>query len=137
MKTDSLFYRLLQAEPTLAFELAGLDVPQHEGYSFISQEIKQTAFRLDGIAEPPSDRPDAPRGYVEVQFQPDEDFYPRFFREILLHLSQYPSLHPWQAVVIYPNSCLNRNHYYHYKTICYNGFMDLKFLVQKAFASSF
>ena len=33
MKTDSLFYRLLQAEPTLAFELAGVDVPQHEGYS--------------------------------------------------------------------------------------------------------
>ena len=78
MKTDSLFYRLLQAEPTLAFELAGLDVTQHDGYRFISQEIKQTAFRLDGIAEPPSDRPDAPRGYVEVQFQPDEDFYPRF-----------------------------------------------------------
>ena len=40
MKTDSLFYRLLQAEPTLAFELAGVDVPKHEGYSFISQEIK-------------------------------------------------------------------------------------------------
>jgi len=70
MKTDSLFYRLLQAEPTLAFELAGVDVPQHEGYNLISQEIKQTAFRLDGIAEPPSDRPGAPRGYVEVQFQP-------------------------------------------------------------------
>ena len=68
MKTDSLFYRLLQAEPTLAFELAGLDVPPHEGYRFISQEVKQTAFRLDGIAEPPTDRPDAPRGYVEVQF---------------------------------------------------------------------
>ena len=108
MKTDSLFYRLLQAEPTLAFELAGVDVPKHEGYSFISQEIKQTAFRLDGIAEPPSDRPDAPRGYVEVQFQPDEDFYPRFFSEILLHLSQYPSLHPWQAVVIYPSPAIER-----------------------------
>ena len=108
MKTDSLFYRLLQAEPTLAFELAGVDVPQHEGYSFISLEIKQTAFRLDGIAEPPSDRPDAPRGYVEVQFQPDDDFYPRFFSEILLHLGQYPSLNPWQAVVIYPSPAIER-----------------------------
>lgn len=55
VKTDSLFYRLLQAEPPLAFDLAGVDVPQHEGYRFISQEIKQTAFRLDGIAEPPAD----------------------------------------------------------------------------------
>ena len=109
MKTDSLFYRLLQAEPTLAFELAGVAVPKQEGYSFISQEIKQTAFRLDGIAEPPADQPDAPRGYVEVQFQPDDNFYPRFFSEILLHLGQYPSLHPWQAVVIYPNSKVERH----------------------------
>ncbi len=67
MKTDSLFYRLLQAEPTLAFELAGLAVPEPARYGFVSQEVKQTAFRLDGIAEPPADRPDAPRGYVEFQ----------------------------------------------------------------------
>ena len=108
MKTDSLFYRLLQAEPTLAFELAGLAVPEPARYGFISQEVKQTAFRLDGIIDPPIDRPDAPRGYVEVQFQPDEDFYPRFFSEILLHLGQYPSLHPWQAIVIYPSPAIER-----------------------------
>jgi len=108
MKTDSLFYRLLQAEPTLAFELAGLAVPEPARYGFISQEVKQTSFRLDGIAEPPTDRPDAPRGYVEVQFQPDEDFYPRFFSEILLHLGQYPSMHPWRAVVIYPSQTVER-----------------------------
>jgi len=108
MKTDNLFYRLLQAQPTLAFELAGLAVPEPERYGFIAQEVKQTAFRLDGIAEPPADRPDAPRGYVEVQFQPDEDFYPRFFSEILLHLRQYLDPHPWQAVVIYPSPAIER-----------------------------
>ena len=68
MKTDSLFYHLLQAEPTLAFELAGLSVPDAGGYSFVSQEVKQTAFRFDGIAEPPADRPDAPRGYIVRRF---------------------------------------------------------------------
>jgi len=108
MKTDSLFYRLLQAQPTLAFELAGLDVPEPGRYAFIAQEIKQTAFRLDGIVEPPADRADAPRGYVEVQFQPDEDFYPRFFSEILLHLRQYPNAHPWRAMVIYPSQSVER-----------------------------
>ena len=103
MKTDNLFYRLLQAEPTLAFELAGLAVPEPARYRFTSQEVKQTAFRLDGIAEPPTDRLDAPRGYVEVQFQPDENFYPRFFSEILLHLSQYPSCilgKPWLSTPV-------------------------------------
>jgi predicted transposase/invertase (TIGR01784 family) len=108
MKTDSLFYRLLKAQPTLAFELAGLEVPEPGRYDFISQEIKQTAFRLDGIANPPADRPDAPRGYVEVQFQPDEGFYLRFFSEILMHLGQYPSPHPWRAVVIYPAASVER-----------------------------
>lgn len=108
MKTDHLFYRLLRAQPTLAFELAGLDVPP-AAYQFISQEIKQTAFRLDGIVSPPGDCPNAPRGYVEVQFQRDEDFYLRFFAEILLHLSQYPSVHPWQAVVIYPSASVEQH----------------------------
>ncbi len=41
------------------------------------QEVKQTAFRLGGIVEPP----DAPRGYVEFQFQPNDGFSPRFFSE--------------------------------------------------------
>ena len=108
MKTDTLFYHLLRASPTLAFELAGLDVPEPGRYGFISQEVKQAAFRLDGLIEPPADRPDAPRGYVEVQFQPDAAFYPRFFSEILLHLSQYPSLHAWKAIVIYPSASVER-----------------------------
>jgi predicted transposase/invertase (TIGR01784 family) len=108
MKTDSLFYRLLKAQPTLAFDLAGLDVPEPARYRFVAQEIKQTAFRLDGVVEPPADRIDAPRGYVEVQFQADADFYLRFFTEILLHLSQYPCAHPWQAVVIYPSASVER-----------------------------
>ncbi|MCX7112033.1 MAG: DUF2887 domain-containing protein [Proteobacteria bacterium] len=51
MKTDSLFYRLLQAGPTLAFELAGLSVPKPEGYRFISQEVKpQTLAEHANIA---------------------------------------------------------------------------------------
>ena len=108
MKTDNLFYRLMQIEPTLAFELAGMTVPNAGGYNFISQEVKQTAFRFDGIAEPPADRPDAPRGYVEVQFQVNDGFYLRFFSEILLHLRQYPSSHPWHAVVIYPSQDAER-----------------------------
>ena len=59
---------------------------------------KQTAFRLDGIAEPP----DAPRGYAEVQFHPDEGFHLRFFTEILPHLGQYPSASPkpWRVALI-------------------------------------
>ena len=88
MKTDSLFYRLFQRMPGLALELAGLDYDA-EGYVFRSEEIKQTAFRLDGILVPPANDPSRPYVFAEVQFQPDDGFYARFFSEIFLYLRQY------------------------------------------------
>lgn len=108
MRTDSLLYRLFQSDPALVFELAGLEVPEPRRYRFVSQEIKQTAFRLDGVLEPPEDLADAPRVYLEAQGQPDPCFYPRFFGEILLHLRQYPAARLWQAVVLYPKAAVER-----------------------------
>jgi predicted transposase/invertase (TIGR01784 family) len=108
MRTDSLFYRLFQADPAIALELAGLVVAEPGRYRFVSQEIKQTAYRLDGVLEPPADLPDAPLAFIEVQNQPDDSFYLRFFSEILLHLRQYRPAHPWQAVVFYPERAVER-----------------------------
>ena len=102
MKTDTLFYHLFQTEPSLALELAGLTVPTPRIYRFGSHEIKQTAFRLDGVLEPPTDQPDSPLVFVEVQLQPDEAFYLRFFGEIILYLRQYNPVQPWLALVFYP-----------------------------------
>ena len=47
MKTDALFYRLFQALPGLVFELAGIKGLSGQSYQFRSEEVKQTAFRLD------------------------------------------------------------------------------------------
>ena len=100
MKTDTLFYRLFQRQPGLVLELANIPVAA-EGYQFRSVEIKQTAYRLDGILIP-SQADSRPHVFVEVQFQADEDFYARFFSEILLYLRQHPDIEAWRAVVIYP-----------------------------------
>jgi predicted transposase/invertase (TIGR01784 family) len=108
MKTDTLFYRLFQTEPSLALELAGLAVPAANRYRFGSHEIKQTAFRLDGVLEPPADQPDAPLVFVEAQFQPDEAFYLRFLGEIILYLRQYRPVQPWRALVLYPQAQAER-----------------------------
>ena len=101
MKTDSLFYRLFQRMPGLALELAGLSCPA-EGYVFRSEEIKQTAFRLDGLLVPVLPGPRQPLVFVEVQFWPDPGFYLRFCSEVLLYLRQHPHIQDWRAVVIYP-----------------------------------
>jgi predicted transposase/invertase (TIGR01784 family) len=86
MKTDALFYRLFQTLPEVVFELAGLDEPDGRRYRFRSEEVKQTAFRLDGLLEPPETDPEGPVVFVEVQMQADEAFYGRWFAEIFLYL---------------------------------------------------
>ncbi|MDR7993538.1 DUF2887 domain-containing protein [Thermosynechococcus sp. TG252] len=67
MRRDSLFYQLFAQLPQTLFDLLGIDTPQ--GYRFDSVELKQTAFRIDGVFVPPD-----PSGIVyfcEVQFQRD------------------------------------------------------------------
>jgi predicted transposase/invertase (TIGR01784 family) len=114
VKTDSLFYRLFQNYPSLLFELIGLSVPKSEQYQFQSVEIKQTAFRIDGLFAPPENETVSPIFFVEVQFQKETDFYSRLFAEIFLYLRQYQPLNPWQAVVIYPSRRIDVGETRHY-----------------------
>jgi len=102
MKTDSLFYRLFQEWPQLAIEL--LDLPYSgDSYQFVSEEIKQTGFRIDGLFKPIANNPDQPLIFAEVQYQANSDFYGRFISEITLYLyRQKPGRH-WRAMVIYPS----------------------------------
>lgn len=103
MKTDSLFYRLFQSAPTLLFELLGESVTAATGYRFASIELKQTAFRIDGVFLPPEENPDASVYFLEVQFQKNPLLYRRLFAEVFLYLRQHPQVQRWQAVVLYPN----------------------------------
>ena len=99
MKTDTLFYRLFQRWPKIALELLGLEYLS-ESYRFGSEEIKQTVFRLDGLLTPVDDNTEQPLIFVEVQYQPDGDFYDRFFSEITLYLRLHRPAHRWLALVI-------------------------------------
>lgn len=117
MRTDSLFYRLFKNAPELLFELAGLDFDSSQKYDFRSEEIKQTAFCLDGIMTPPVEKTELPFIFVEVQFQPDPYFYSRFFCEIFFFLHQNKPAHPWQAVVIYPARQIETDGSLHYASL--------------------
>lgn len=75
MKTDKIFYTLFQIFPELLFQLIGESPSLAENYQFQSIEIKELAFRLDGVFLPDENLPDYPIYFVEVQFQKDEDFY--------------------------------------------------------------
>jgi predicted transposase YdaD len=52
LKTDSIFYRIFQSNPDILFELLGQSPDLAKGREFGSVEIKQVAFRLDGVLFP-------------------------------------------------------------------------------------
>jgi predicted transposase/invertase (TIGR01784 family) len=99
MRTDTIFFQLFQTFDNLLFELVGLPPESSEGYHFTSVEIKEKAFRFDGIFIP--DSVDKNIWFVEVQFQKRAEFYWEFIGEIFLYLSQYKPEHDWQAVAIF------------------------------------
>ena len=99
MRTDTLFFQLFQTFHTLLFELIDRPIAEAEGYKFSSAEIKEKAFRFDGIFMPTAN--DKPIFLAEVQFQPKEDFYSEFLAEIFLYLNQYRPIQDWQAVAIF------------------------------------
>ncbi|AFZ60242.1 Rpn family recombination-promoting nuclease/putative transposase [Anabaena cylindrica FACHB-243] len=108
MKTDTIFYSLFQAFPSIFFELINQSPSEAVVYEFTSREVKQLAFRLDGLFLPITKESKKPFYVVEVQFQPDDDLYYRLFAEICLYLRQYKPPYPWQAVIIYPSRSIER-----------------------------
>lgn len=114
MKTDKLAYILLQLAPQGFFELIGRNPDDALRYEFKSVELKETAFRLDGVFIPKSD--DDITYFVEVQFQPDEKFYARFFAEIFLYLKQYPASN-WRAIVMYSSRSIEQKNLTNYQDL--------------------
>ena len=103
MKTDSVFYRIFKSSPGILFELLGQSPDLAQGREFGSVEIKQVAFRLDGVLFPNPDASDQTVFFIEVQMQYVPVFYQRFFAEIYLYLDLHPKTHDWQAIVIFPD----------------------------------
>jgi predicted transposase/invertase (TIGR01784 family) len=101
VKTDTIFYRLFQSFPGIFFELIDSSPQQANTYQFASVEVKQLAFRIDGVFLPTVNAPHQPIYFLEVQFQPDGKFYSRFFSEIFLYLDKTELNNNWRGVVIF------------------------------------
>ncbi|NEP88326.1 MAG: Rpn family recombination-promoting nuclease/putative transposase [Okeania sp. SIO2C2] len=121
MRTDSIFYTLFQSVPNAFFELISLPETIAKNYQFDSIEVKETSFRIDGVFVPTEVTPETPIYFVEVQFQPDNNFSARFFGEIFLYLKNTKQLRNWQAVVIYPSHDVDKGDSYGYTEILENS----------------
>ncbi|MBK1990247.1 DUF2887 domain-containing protein [Sphaerospermopsis aphanizomenoides BCCUSP55] len=105
MHTDTIFYQIFLTFHTLLFELLGQPTENAEGYNFTSVEVKEKAFRFDGIFMP--DSLEKPIYFVEVQFQPKPDFYWELITEINIYLNQYKPVQDWQAVALFAKRSLD------------------------------
>jgi predicted transposase/invertase (TIGR01784 family) len=114
LKTDSIFYRIFKTDPGILFELLGRSPDLADSYDFSSVEIKQVAFRIDGVFLPKPNSNDKTVWFVEVQFGRDPKFYGRFFGEIYFYLDLHQDTEDWQAVVIFPKRSIEpkRRHLY-------------------------
>jgi predicted transposase/invertase (TIGR01784 family) len=116
VKTDSIFYRLFQEFPSIFFELIGEPAKEANVYQFSSVEVKQTAFRIDGVFLP-AEESDRPIYFVEVQFQGDSGIYARLFTEIFLYLRQNQPQNDWCAAVLYPTRSIDTADRKHYREL--------------------
>jgi len=82
-------------------ELLGEDPASIASYQFTSVEVKEKAFRFDGIFLP--QREDKTIWFVEVQFQKVNEFYSQLFSEIFLFLQQYRPVQDWGVLVLFPD----------------------------------
>ncbi|MEH1815296.1 MAG: DUF2887 domain-containing protein [Nostoc sp.] len=107
MRRDSIFYKLFKQFPGLLFELVDEPPPEAQNYQFESVEVKETAFRIDGVFLPPANAVSKTVFFAEVQFQKDEDLYHRFFSELFLFLYRNSIRYDdWFGVIIFSSRSL-------------------------------
>jgi predicted transposase/invertase (TIGR01784 family) len=128
MKTDTIFYTLLQNFPSVLFELLEQSPELALHYNFSSVEIKELARRIDGLFLPKPEYSQDPIYFVEVQFQPDDDLYWRLITEAFLYLNQYRPQQTWQAVVLWAKRSLDPGIPFTYQTSLANGQIHVVYL---------
>ncbi|MEH1807721.1 DUF2887 domain-containing protein [Nostoc sp.] len=107
MRRDTIFYKLFKQFPSLLFEFVDEPPPEAENYQFESVEVKETAFRIDGVFLPPANAVSKTVFFAEVQFQKDEDLYHRFFSELFLFLYRHSIRYDdWFGVIIFGSGSL-------------------------------
>jgi predicted transposase YdaD len=67
IKTDSIFYRIFQTLPQSFFELINLPPSEANAYDFASVELKQTAFRIDGVFLPTNNQEKIPMSVEDLE----------------------------------------------------------------------
>ncbi|GBF79157.1 hypothetical protein AsFPU1_0549 [Aphanothece sacrum FPU1] len=110
---------MFQTFPQTFVELINYPPETANLYQFSSVEVKQLAFRIDGVFLP--NALSQPIYFLEVQFQSDVNFYSRFFSEIFLYLSKSELRNNWYGVIIYPHRGVDTGETSRYEELLNSG----------------
>ncbi len=136
MKTDTIFYTLLQNLPSVLFEILQQSPNQALHYEFSSVEIKELARRIDGLFIPKPEYPQDPIYFVEVQYQNDDNLYWRLITEAFVYLNQYRPDKTWKAVVLWAKRSLDPGIPIAYQTSLSDGQIQVIYLDELTDTSS-
>ena len=118
MRRDSIFYKLFSQFPGLLFELMADPPLNHTGYQFESVEVKETAFRIDGVFLPPQAAAHQVVCFAEVQLQKDEELYDRFFAETAYFLRRATVRYTdWRGVLLFASRSLEPSNAYRHRSL--------------------
>ena len=136
MKTDTIFYTLLQTLPSVLFEILQQSPNQALHYEFSSVEIKELARRIDGLFIPKPEYPQDPIYFVEVQYQNDDNLYWRLITEAFVYLNLYRPDKTWKAVVLWAKRSLDPGIPIAYQTSLSDGQIQVIYLDELTDTSS-
>jgi predicted transposase/invertase (TIGR01784 family) len=129
MRRDTIFYKLFKQFPGLLFELVDEPPREAQNYQFESVEVKETAFRIDGVFLPPANAVSQTVFFAEVQFQKDEDLYHRFFSELFLFLYRNSIRYDdWFGVIIFASRSLEPSNSTIHRALLESGQIRLVYL---------
>ena len=107
MKTDAIFYDIFQRLPGTFFRIVGQDPAEADHYRFTSEEVKQIAFRIDGVFQPTDAKPAMPLYFGEVQFWDSPGFYFDLFGKVFVFLKRHRPNRRWKAVALFAHRGLD------------------------------
>jgi predicted transposase/invertase (TIGR01784 family) len=128
MRTDTLFYKLFESQPSLLLRLAHLDELADIPYHFQSVELKEKAQRTDGVLLPDRERePSAPLIVCEVQFWEDSLIYTRLVSETSLLLLQMPEYRRFTMILLFRSRSLDTGAS-SWQALCDSGVLKVVYL---------
>lgn len=126
MRTDTLFHLIFTYQPNALFELLQQPDLSQKYKPYTSVEVKEKAFRMDGVLFPLITT--FPLLFVEVQMQLDRDLFRCVFAEVSLFVHQQNYAKAWKVLLIFKDPSVEPPLDPIHQTLKTQGILEIRYL---------